>query len=160
MVDSVIQLWEDQYAKDNEGLKCYKLWCAVVAAAVMDTCLHPVTFRHADTRAKQLMNLNPQVATSKKIPRKDAMSALYFLFEKDRADHILDILDIDPGHFRKSLVACMYGYKYGKGVTSFTSLITDSHRIGFRFNYAWWLANQQLVNNYVMSHINNEKDDD
>lgn len=144
---------------EDQGRKCLRLWMAVVASSISDACLPPVGFSASSLRAKRMMDMNPVIAKSKHIPREDSMSALYFLFEEGRADNVLLVLDISPKHFRDNLVACMHGEMYGRGVTTFTSVISEAQRRAFRFNYKWWLANQKLTQTYMTNYGNNRDED-
>jgi hypothetical protein len=102
----------------DQTIACQRLIAAVIALAIKDAC--------RGSRGKMLTS--------------DLASALNFLFE--HSDLYLSLLDIDPQHFRKRLVAYANSKKTGV-VTPYN--LTDFERRCFAMNYRRWAQEHEQV---------------
>ncbi len=104
-----------------QGVAYRRLLAAVVGMAIQD----------AQAKPRKLY-------TSRKlIPTDEALSAIDFLFRT--ADGYLNLLDIDPGHFRKNLLNLMFDMN--RKIRQFEPI----GRRNFRYNYQWMYNKQNAV---------------
>ena len=101
---------------EQQGAACRKLFAAVVTLAIRDATLKPF-----ESFGKLRM-------------QNEASSAMSFLFG-GRCDFYLEFLDIDPSHFRKSLIDSMSGVKNNSATSVFFKLVTPMQRRAFMFNH-------------------------
>jgi hypothetical protein len=101
---------------EQQGAACRKLFASVITLAIRDSTLKPF-----ESFGKLRM-------------QNEASSAMSFLFG-GRCDFYLEFLDIDPSHFRKSLIDSMSGVKNNSATSVFFKLVTPMQRRAFMFNH-------------------------
>jgi len=102
-----------------QGTANIVLLSAVVALAVQDA------------------QLPPRKIGKVRIPKDEAISAIYFLFQ--HSDSYLNLLDMDPEQFRDRLLKLMF--EMNKKVVQFES----SKRRNFRYNYQWMRRKENIA---------------
>jgi len=102
-----------------QGIAYRRLLAAVVALAVQDA------------------QLPPRKIGKVRIPKDEAISAIYFLFQ--HSDSYLNLLDMDPEQFRDRLLKLMFDMN--KKVVQFES----SKRRNFRYNYQWMRRKENIA---------------
>ena len=102
-----------------QGTANIVLLSAVVALAVQDA------------------QLPPRKIGKVRIPKDEAISAIYFLFQ--HSDSYLNLLDMDPEQFRDRLLKLMFDMN--KKVVQFES----SKRRNFRYNYQWMRRKENIA---------------
>ena len=144
-----------QFTNDSQGLAIKRLWSAVISQAIRDACKKPLTMTKSKRNClKKVMGVPVQENYS--APRATVCGALLFLFEPQRSDHIFEILDIEPEHFRENLLECMNGSKFS-GKTAFTEMIPEINQRSFRFNYRWFRNNQEAIGKHYETHKKEEE---
>jgi hypothetical protein len=104
-----------------QGTAYRRILAAVVGLAIQDAQMKP--------RA---------VYTNKKlIPTDEAISGIDFLFRT--SDTYLNLLDIDPGHFRKKLLDLMFDMN--RKIKQFEPI----GRRNFRYNYQWMRKQENVL---------------
>jgi hypothetical protein len=104
-----------------QGTAYRRILAAVVGLAIQDAQMKP--------RA---------VYTNKKlIPTDEAISGIDFLFRT--SDTYLNLLDIDPGHFRKKLLNLMFDMN--RKIKQFEPI----GRRNFRYNYQWMRKQENVL---------------
>ena len=101
---------------EQQGAACRKLFASVITLAIRDSTLKPF-----ESFGKLRM-------------QNEASSAMSFLFG-GRCDFYLEFLDIDPSHFRKSLIDSMSGVKNNSSNSVFSKLVTPMGKRAFMFNH-------------------------
>lgn len=114
----------NQFDANAQYRSCQKLLSAVVALAVHDCQLKPIS--RGRVRAD-------------KEPSDISLSALRFLFTSD-SDGYLTALDIDPKQFKKRLVDNMFDLKKDTGNSC------DESRRSFRYNYQYFCRYYSNIN--------------
>jgi hypothetical protein len=87
--------------------------------------------------AVQDAQLPPRKIGKVRIPKDEAISAIYFLFQ--HSDSYLNLLDMDPEQFRDRLLKLMF--EMNKKVVQFES----SKRRNFRYNYQWMRRKENIA---------------
>lgn len=145
----------ERFPNDSQGLAIKRMWSAVISQAVRDSCKKPLTVtKNKRNGVKKVMGV--LVKESYSAPRSTVCSALLFLFEPQRSDHIFEILNIEPNHFRENLLECMNGAKFS-GATAFTEMVPEINQRSFRFNYRWFKNNQETIGVYYENHKKEEE---
>lgn len=120
----------NQFDASAQFRSCQKLLSAVVALAIQDSQLEPIS--------RGRMN-------GQKEPTDFALSALRFLFTSD-SDGYLVALDMNPGQFRKRLVNTMYQEKKNIGENLY------KNKRAFKFNYQFFYKYYTKINFDLISH--------